>query len=75
MARYRKEDHAKKKPAAPKAKKPAAAKSKAPSSTGRTRKPVDPKAPAVGQAMQDAAADPRRLTLLALCSPEFIVSA
>jgi uncharacterized protein (DUF1800 family) len=26
-------------------------------------------------AMQDAAADPRRLTLLALCSPEFIVSA
>jgi hypothetical protein len=56
MARYRKEDHAKKKPAAPKAKKPAAGKSKAPSSTGRTRKPVDPKAPAVGQAMQDAAA-------------------
>ena len=56
MARYRKEDHAKKKPAAPKAKKPAAAKSKAPSSTGRTRKPVDPKATSVGQAMQDAAA-------------------
>ena len=26
-------------------------------------------------AMQDAAGDPRRLTLLALCSPEFIVSA
>jgi hypothetical protein len=52
MARYRKEDHAKKKPAAAKPK----AKSSAPSSTGRRRKPVDPKATAVGQAMQDAAA-------------------